>query len=406
MEYIYSIPDIGKKQVAGYTQPRMSAAEYLLRIKGDWRGYATLLESGAITANKFQRLMIGYYAGNMKHIEGLRPLEVGNGLLLATSVWGEAYMARFLGFCIPSLIANLDALSTRRTVLLIYTDKAGWNAILQDKGIELLANAAIEIRLVLLDEELLAEIQMAPQNKYWHLGMTQSLHLAYARQIGAAYHILMPDVVYSAGYFKCLLTLSEQHPIILQATVSTDGGKVDGMLEAYRDGVALRVPQAELMDIGMRHIHPRFQPYEAFMGKYPKGHFAFWRGKSALHMISPHQSISYIAHEALLQVPERFFMTLDSELEKIIPEDVAVYCPKHGDQLAMIEISDETDVVIPDGYHTNVEAFAKMFWNRIRERELLRFFAEDIIFPITYGEGMEEEAIVQMKKQIREAVSA
>jgi hypothetical protein len=133
-----------------------------------------------------------------------------------------------------------------------------------------------------------------------------------------------------------------------------------------------------------------------------------WEGKNALHLLSPHQTILYLDHLLLRKLPKRFFITLDSELDKIIPEDVQIYFPKAEDEMNIIEISHDR-MSAPSLKNTTLKEFCRIFWANVESKAYLKFFSEDTIDPINRAmlperDFMDDEAIKQAKQTIRNAI--
>lgn len=381
----------------------LTIENYLLKEKGDWRGYLSLFETGAIDASLFLKKLIRYYATGIESFKNITP--INEGVLLALSVWGDEYLHRFLHFCLPSLLEekNIVALKSRKASMFIHTDSKGQEAICNHPILPELLKHGIQIQMMLLDEELLE--MTIHNNKYWHLGMTQSLHLQYAKALGMEYHLMMPDVVYSSEYFQKLFDL--QKPIITHSLISADQATLS--LEGYREGMRLNIPAAELMSLSLLHSHAHMESYLIKQNrKLPRGHILIFEGKDTVHIMSPHQTIAFMSREYILQIPDRFFFTLDSELDKIT--DFPLYSPDAKDALVAVEIRGNVQAMARKEINTSSE-YCQNFLNRIPSKALHKLFLQGMAMPIERkllgGRWyMEDHEIAAMKNEVKVALCA
>ncbi len=378
-------------------QNGLSAEEYLLRQKGDWRGYIYLMNSAAIDPSPFFRKMMNYYAAGMKSFEGLSSQ---NGLLIGTSVWGVDYFRRFLNFCLPSLLEekNLEALKSRNTTIFIHTDKPGKDIISEHPILARFISEGIQIQVMVLNDEVLELIETIPHAKYWHLGMTQSLHLQYAKVLGMDYHLMMPDMMYSSGYFQRLFSI--KRPVITHGCLS-----VTEEIPIERNSIEISIPPDKLMSLALLHAHPRGEMHFV-REKLPKSHLLIFEGKDELSIMSPHQSIAYMSKDVISKIPDRIFFTLDSELEKIT--DRAIYTPRAKDGLVMAEVSGKADIYARKDAET-IEEYCKVFHQRVPENGLYGLFSQEMSFPVDrkmLGDRsfLSDEKIFGFKQQLRSAL--
>ncbi len=328
--YIYSISPRSRG---------LSAEEYMLRKSGDWRGYLEMMNSGSIESIPFFRALVNYYASGIKSFEDIKPED--NGLLIATSVWGDKYLGRFLTLCLPSLLEekNLCALKKKKARIFIHTDLHGQKILSNHPLIGEFIKEGIIVQLMLLNEDVIEMMETIPHAKYWHLGMTQSMHLQYAKALHVDYHLMMPDIVYSAGYFDRLFKIGKF--AITHGCISSYEGTLN--LENYRRGITLAIPPKDLMTLSIIHSHKRAnQHFMSSNKKLPRSHLVVIEGKDEVHIMSPHQSIAYMSKKLIAQIPDRIFFTLDSELEKIF-SDTPIYTPSADDGLVMSEVSADVE---------------------------------------------------------------
>lgn len=399
--------------------------ECVLRRAGDYREFLRLsaqltdICGHVVQADTFYHDIARHYASAIEAIDAGRltrglALDQSRGpLVIGFSVWGERYLHLFLHYCLPSLMAqgNLPALcKQRQPVLLIHTNPQG-KARLEAADITHAATTlGVLIVYRMIDETLVNRFDDHPDFKYWHLGMVQSLDLYFAKVLDADYHLLMPDTVYSAGHFSGLLNaVSRGHPVITKIAYRTRLQGVCPALEDYRKDGVISIAAADLAALGIRHLHtdaaPLFLTNKAIATQLPNVHVVIWEGRDTLHLLSPHQTILYLDRAVLRRMAKRYFLTLDSELDKIVPEDFPVYCPKADDAMHLIEIS-PGDPRPAKPSQLTVKEFSRMFWANAGSLAYWRFFAEDVIDPLNRRllpgrDYMDDRAIQRAKQQLR-----
>ena len=358
---------------------RLSAEDYMLKHKGDWRGYLAMMNGGSVNSSPFFRLLLKYYAESMDSLEStdLKPCD----LVMALSVWGDEYIDRMLNYCFPSLLepANIDALKSRDTVIFIHCRMSEMDKIISHESVKSLSAHGIKIEIVTLSDDLINLIEPHASHKYWHLGLTQSIHLQYAKRRRAAYHLLMPDHVYSEGFFERLMGAGKD--IITHSSIPTVAASAAAELDTYRGGVSIGVPPARLMAMALKNMHGRMTPYLLTdANKYPSGHLIVMEGRERVHIMSPHQTLAWMSKEAIEHVPERIFFTLDSELDKIITKH-NIYQPTSDDALVMLELSGDIRHSKRVEFDS-VRLFKERFNAQISEPRLRHLFCDGMDYPL------------------------
>ena len=186
------------------------------------------------------------------------------------------------------------------------------------------------------------------------------------------------------------------------------------VLDTYRRDGAISIPAGDLAAAGVAHVHSASWPWIAthndLSKELPNVSMIVWEGKNTLHMLSPHQTILYLDREVMPNVPRRFYITLDSELDKIVP-GYPIYCPKPEDGLFLVEVTSVKQRPMPL-MNYSLEHYSRSFWASAQEsKDYWRIFSEDIIDSLnrTLIPGrpyMEDEDIMQAKQYIRNALLA
>jgi hypothetical protein len=233
-------------------------------------------------------------------------------ILFGMTCYGDDYIRKFFDYCLPSLNTpgNLGALMKERDVrILIHTDKAGWE-IFRRIGVPII-------------------IEDMGGDKYMALGRHQHMDLAVAKEMGADYHLLMPDFVYSENCFTGMIKAIERgHKAIARLIVSTVQEEMHPHITRPRSAL-------DLATLSLLHMHPGVKHWLATKEGYPGTHVVSWEGKHELRMCSPHASPVYIANEAIRPVNSTY--PIDSLLDAVIDGDI--YFPQPEDEMVIVELS-------------------------------------------------------------------
>lgn len=300
---------------------------------------------------------------NHSRVAELRQGE-GRRLLIAGSAWGKYYVDMLIDYCLPSLMASVDALiAERQLIISLHTDSIARveNSApvkrLMEKGVEFIfhpidANTSIE--------------------KYAHLGLLQSVDLYLAKLLFADYHLLMPDHVYSEKHFEGLMRLvKEGKEAITRVCISTQWETIRQPLERYRqEDRTLTIPAADLIAIGLANLHPRSQGWMVRDGdtvnNMPSLHIAGLVTKDKLHIFGPHQSILYLTRQITFRLQPVIYNPIDGDMHKVIPRGVLIYKTRAEDEICLIEVA---TAEIPGGqfYKVDMERFCQIYWLSIPE---------------------------------------
>jgi len=393
-----------------------------IKIRADLRALPFAVDANEafydIMAEYFAKIISDMDAGLVTQDVSLDPAR--RSFLVGLSVWGEHYLGIFTNYCLPSLLAegNLFALQKQRqTILFIHTDPAGKETIERAEITRRMKEMGVIILYQMVNEQLIARFGDGPSNKYWHLGMVQSLDLHLAKTLNADYHLLMPDTIYSNNHFAGILKLATEGKLaITRLLLSTAMESIGPRVDRFRSDGIISIPAADLAALSVAHIHAASRPWivtnKDIATEGSNTHIVVWEGKETLHILSPHQTILYIDRHVIHDIPKRFFMTLDSELDKIIPEQCPIYCPKPEDEVGLIELTSENQRPT-EPPRSSIAEFCRNFWYGGSEGSTayLKFFNEDIIDGVNREQipgrsYMQEADIAAAKAMIKDAVLA
>ena len=301
-------------------------------------------------------------------------------ILLGISAWG-GYLDTFFQYGLPSLMAegNLPALAKEYEILFqIHTDKEGFARFFNKLPYS--CNMVIDV---------------TNEDKYEQLGRHQYKDLVLAKKMGADYHLLHPDFVYSDNCFSGVLKAIERgHKAIVRLVVSTVAEDILPELDRPRSAI-------DLSTLAFQHRHPGIRNWFVTGNGYPGTHVLAFVGKDTIRMSSPHASPVYIANEVITPLDSK--LPLDSVLDLVITGDI--YCPKPEDGIVMIEVSPR-EARKPQNECVSIEEFCRRFkWdtrNEMRQFEIFKEETVDAIHPQT--NFWDEKEIENIKQKVHTAV--
>lgn len=319
-------------------------------------------------------LLEGWYGKEISDLYRGQPWR-GRGLLMGCPVWGEKYLDRFEKYCLPSIMspANHEALRGLCRMVL-FTDISSYSRLLHfTEGME---SIGFDLDVRIIPPELMAHIPSGPEdpaylqkqlNKYWILGVAGNVQIQMAKRAGMAFHMLLPDHVYSHEYFPNLFRIGAEYDGIAQTGISAN---VDGagpeLLKFIQLGGHLTITDRDLGDIGWRHLHKQTRASlmntATIPDDLPESHLWTWVGRDKLHLYCCHMNAAYIAASVVDTLGSRIPATIDAELPYFMPK--RFYVPKAGDGMTFIEVSDESKADNPK--RVGLEEFAKHCWLKTR----------------------------------------
>jgi hypothetical protein len=305
-------------------------------------------------------------------------------ILFGVTVYGDAYLDFFLRYTLPSLMADGNWPVLEHIILHIHTDAKGWARLTHDLNTP--NNVSIRVHIDVTNED-----------KYEQLGRHQNQDLREAKKIGANFHLLMPDFIYSENCFAGVLkAVAKGHKAIVRLVMSTVAETILPELKRPRSAI-------DLATLAFQNIHPGIRNWLITEKGYPKTHVIAWVGKDTIRMCSPHCSPVYIANEAIHLTDSQ--STLDAILDKVIIGDI--YCPKPEDGIVIIEVS-PLDSRKPQYECVSLEGFCHGFkWDTKNSPRQLAIFMEetvDAIHPQT--NCWNEQDIARIKETVHNAILA
>ena len=320
------------------------------------------------------------------------------GILLGFPVWGAKFIERFAEFFLPSLLAprNAEALRAMNAKVVIYTTA--------DDFIHLwrrawpIEQAGIRLEFGYFPKALTEGNE--PGRKYRLLGTVQNALIQRAARSGMGFHMAMPDIVYSERYFEALAGLVGKHEAIANGCLSSNIETIRPEISQHRNGNGLIcVSAAALGDMSWRHLH-KYMVAAVINGRETPAttlNLLLWRGLGAVHVATPHLNPIWIGPELCRRAPVLAPTSLDAEIPNFMPD--GFYIPEIGDDMGMVEISDDTKPVSPAGTMTN---FINFCWQQMNfDERYLDVMRRTTRVPIALLlDGMTDAEIEQQHKAL------
>lgn len=265
-----------------------------------------------------------WYTGQLATIGHNRP---AGKLMLGGAVWGEWYLDMLERYCLPSLAA--DRAGLKDAVIVLYTASGD-----MDRLARILAGWPYVIRSI-PDAAILSG-----HGQFGTLAACQHLLVQTAARWGMAWHMLMPDQVYSSRYWTNLTRLAQIYPHIAQGGLQVGTPWIADTLESYRekDG-SLAIPAIALASSGWRHT-AMHDMHEATPEAMPAEHYYLYRARDRVMMFNPFSNPVYIAPTTCSRTvsPTPSPSTFDIHTRGLFGQ--TYYLPRREDDMAFIALTD------------------------------------------------------------------
>ena len=276
-----------------------------------------------------------WFASQIGKLYETEPLAADGGALLGLPVWGERYIERLTRYCLPSLLtpANSAALRKMGASFVFFTDDvlALW------RRVAFLERAGFPVRIHKIAEEVIKAASEG-EVKYLMLGAVQNICVQMAARSGRGFYMLMPDVLYAAGYFESLERLARDHEAIVQNAPALDIEAAAADIEGFRSDGALTIPALELGDLCWKHLHQAWRTVLADTEGFRHFNIITWRARDGMHMASPFMAPVWLGPQLCREAPVVAPAPLDTEVPALAPRGWCIPGPSDG--MTMIELSD------------------------------------------------------------------
>lgn len=303
-------------------------------------------------------------------------------LVMSMLVWGDLFVGRTLNRLFRSWLAegNIDHLCQHRDVILqVHTTEASKKMMEEAEITQNLKKHGVSFDYVIIPDSLIKVMAGDQGAIYWLVGASAAVGVAFARDQSAAFHHVIPDSVYSRGYFRETLRIAKSYPAIMQYSFRTDETILADSLKPYEKDGVLSVEANDLATLALNAIHltvyyqivnTRMVPKKPV--SFPAHHMLMWEGEDDFHIHSPHLNAIYFDHSLLAGLKDRFYMSFDSELDFIVRDD-NFYITRSSDYMYSSEMTAPAQFSMRDQY-VSVTDYCQNFWRAIGQRDLLKFY--------------------------------
>jgi hypothetical protein len=333
-------------------------------------------------------------------------------LILGGMVYGPTYLDIFERFCVASLRApaNLEALRSNGAKVVLCTTKEDaprLTAILGDlphELYELPCRPSPRTTIEAMEAPTPINAPSCSADVFQTLAGVQAGMVAYAAERNCAFHMLMPDQMYSARYFPNLFRLAAHGDVLhngLNVRIDAYDAMDDHRFRSVgQSGYYIAASAADLGDIAWRFLHERMAAYPMNWAKVPTAmppsHFHLWRARDRVMLFSPYNSPVYLTPETARRFPSGPVCTLDREIQKMVGEFIV---PALEDDMVLIGIEHEAHKPAP---YVDWTTFAENCWSEIGgEWARLAYYRKPTAeIPAAVLEGMPTAADVLSRQRV------
>lgn len=311
-------------------------------------------------------------------IKNLTPFESGKErVAISLLVYGESYAKKCLSIMFKSLMSpgNLPFLCKHKQVIFhVQTDEKTRDIFEAHPVVDKIKSFGAHFEYAIIPESLMETIDV--NSVYWLVGAAATLGIEYARKCGAAFHHCYPDIIYSDRFFSELLRLTKLSPSILAPAHRTDEAVMLESIKPYESEDSISVPSSDLVALGLNALHmchwPTLINNRPAMWSYPQHHYLMWETHQFVHFNCPHLNAFWLSADVIAKSPQRFYISLDSELD-FLCEGEDYYIPQENDDLYLVEFSNQGKQKVEDMY-CDATNYASYFWKLSTNRDNFKFF--------------------------------
>ena len=313
-------------------------------------------------------------------IKNMKPIETDSTkekIVLSLLCYGKDYTDKCLNYAFKSMMSegNLKALCQEKTVIFhIQTDEKSKNTIENSPIVTKMKALGAIFEYCLMSDSLVEQIDFS--SVYWLVGAAATLGIEYARANRAGFHHTYPDIVYNDIFFSELVRVSKQQSSILSPAHRSDQATFLPSLKPYETDEAISIPSADLMALGLNAMHmchwPTMVNNRTANWVYPQSHTVIWETPAMVYFNCPHLNALWLSPDVISAAPQRFYISLDSELDFLCQGD-NFYIPQEDDYLYLVEFSNQGKQKVED-FFLESGLYANYFWKLSTNRDNFKFF--------------------------------
>lgn len=327
-------------------------------------------------------------------------------VVISLFVYGKDYTNKCLSVMLKSAMSegNLPALCKEKQVIFhVQTDGIGKLTMEDSSIVNKIKSLGVHFEYCVIPGDLISQIDVS--SIYWMVGATATVGIEYARTSRAAFHHSYPDIIYSNNFFSELLRLSKTHSSILSPAHRTDETVLLPSIKPYENDDCINIPSPDLVALGLTAIHmchwPSVVNNRPAMWAYPQTHSLIWETHHFMHFNCPHLNALWLSKEVIEKSPQRFYISLDSELDFLCEGD-DFYIPQENDDLYLVEFSNQGKQKVEDHYLDSGN-YSSYFWKLSTNRDNFKFFIRGMKLKINrnvrpYPENVMEESSTMNEK--------
>lgn len=266
---------------------------------------------------------------NINYIHGKK-----EKICFAVCVWGTEHLRDLDNVTMDSLFSNHQTQDLKSKFELIFYLQIGNIHENQKKEfLEKYRHLFHKVIVMDITEETSKLEKFKKLSKYDLLGYLQSLQVLLSKHINADLFPFLPDLYYSAFYIKKILEIGrkKQKAVIQPAFRSTKVGY--HLINNLKKTTGQKLIQANrLAKIAFQTIAPESEQWvlkkSSFeRGIFPNSHMVLIHKKNGIAVFSPHFHCNFFPLKIIKRIKERFYFTLDSELDLLCPKKADLYFP-------------------------------------------------------------------------------
>ena len=256
-------------------------------------------------------------------------------ICFAVCVWGRSHLEALDRITMQSLFCEKQTSSLRQKYkFILYLQIGSVPEVEKQIFLEKYRGEFDEIKVLDITDETTKLQKFKKVSKYDLLGYLQTLQLLFSKQRNAHLFPFLPDLYYSSFYISTIVSLSlkEKKAILQPAFRSTARGFQMVQRLKKRTGRNL-LNYAELGQIAYQTIAPESKQWVINQetinsGIFPNSHMLIYANKNRVTVQSPHFHCNFIPNYLIKKLKERFYFTLDSELDLVVSPVERIYHQK------------------------------------------------------------------------------
>lgn len=385
---------------------------YVLREVGDLNKYLEferqIIKMHGKSESPQDRCIFAMAEWTQASIKSMQPFESEKPkVVLSLLAYGKEYTQKCADIMMKSLMSegNLPTLCKEMQVIFhIQTDEKSKSLLESTPVVARIKELGVHFEYCIMPDSLMQQVDVS--SVYWLVGAAATLGIEYARTSKAAFHHSYPDIIYSDRFFSELLRLSKIHNSILSPAHRSDEAVIVPALKKYEHEDRISVPSSDLVALSLNALHmchwPTLVNNRPAVWAYPQHHYLLWETHNTVHFNCPHLNAIWLSAETIAKAPQRFYISLDSELD-FMCEGENYYIPQEMDDLYLVEFSNQGKQKVEDMY-LDATSYGNYFWKLSTNRDNFKFFTRGMKLKINRDIRPINERVMEENNTMNEKV--